>query len=264
MTYETLIVERDGPVLLIIVNRPKALNALSAQVLDELSRVLDEAAANREVRALVVTGAGDRAFVAGADISELSALTPESARAFALRGQGVFSKLETLGKPSIAAINGFALGGGCELAMACTLRLASSSAVLGQPEIDLGLLPGFGGTQRLPRLVGRGRALDLLLSGRRVDAAEAERIGLVNRVVSPEALLGEARELARSLADKAATAIRYILDAVHHGSDLSFAAASEIEASLFGVVASTPDMAEGTRAFLEKRKPRFNSGQGRS
>jgi enoyl-CoA hydratase len=176
----------------------------------------------------------------------------------------VFSKLETLGKPSIAAINGFALGGGCELAMACTLRLASSSAVLGQPEIDLGLLPGFGGTQRLPRLVGRGRALDLLLSGRRVDAAEAERIGLVNRVVSPEALLGEARELARSLADKAATAIRYILDAVHHGSDLSFAAASEIEASLFGVVASTPDMAEGTRAFLEKRKPRFNSGQGRS
>jgi len=166
MSYETLLVERDGPVLSITVNRPKALNALSAMVLGDLSRALDAAAADREVRALVVTGAGDRAFVAGADISELAALTPETARAFALNGQRVFTTLETLGKPSIAAINGFALGGGCELAMACTLRLASETATLGQPEIDLGLLPGFGGTQRRPRLVGRSRALDLLLSGR--------------------------------------------------------------------------------------------------
>ncbi len=258
MSYETLIVELDGPVLLITVNRPKALNALSARVLDDLSNALDEVAADRQVRALVVTGAGDRAFVAGADISELSSLSPESARALALRGHAVFTKLETLGKPSIAAINGFALGGGCELAMACTLRLASEAAILGQPEIDLGLLPGFGGTQRLPRLVGRGRALDLLLTGRRIDSAEAERIGLVNRVVPGRVLLDEARTLAKTLAAKPATAIRYILEAVHGGADLSFDAGCRIEASLFGLVASTPDMAEGTRAFLEKRKPRFD------
>jgi enoyl-CoA hydratase len=259
MAHETLIVEREGPVLLITVNRPKAMNALSRAVLDELSRVLDEAADNREVRCLIVTGTGDRAFVAGADISELSALTPETARTFALRGQDVMSRLETLGKPSIAAINGFALGGGCELAMACTLRLASESAVLGQPEIDLGLLPGFGGTQRLPRLVGRGRALDLLLTGRRIDASEAERIGLVNRVVPASALLDEARALAVSLAAKPAAALRYMLAAVHGGADLAFDAAIQLEATLFGLVASTGDMKEGTRAFLEKRKPQFNA-----
>jgi enoyl-CoA hydratase len=259
MSHETLIVEREGPVLLIAVNRPKALNALSRAVLDELSSVLDEAADDRDVRSLIVTGAGDRAFVAGADISELSALTPETAHTFALRGQRVLSRLETLGKPSIAAINGFALGGGCELAMACTLRLASESAVLGQPEIDLGLLPGFGGTQRLPRLVGRGRALDLLLTGRRIDASEAERIGLVNRVVPASALLDEARALAMNLAAKPAAALRYILAAVHGGTDLPFDAASQLEATLFGLVASTGDMKEGTRAFLEKRKPQFNA-----
>ena len=257
MSYETLLVERDGPVLLTTVNRPKALNALNGVVLDELSSVLDEAREDRGVRTLIVTGAGDRAFVAGADISELSALTPETARAFALRGQAVFSRLEGLGKPSIAAINGFALGGGCELAMACTLRLASEAATLGQPEIDLGLLPGFGGTQRLPRLVGRGRALDLLLTGRRVDAAEAERIGLVNRVVPAAALLDEARALAGNLAAKPALALRYILAAVHGGADLSFEAASHTEATLFGLVAASDDMKEGTRAFLEKRRPRF-------
>jgi enoyl-CoA hydratase len=257
MSYETLIVERDGPVLLITVNRPKALNALSSAVLDELSRVLDEARDDRDVRTLIVTGAGDRAFVAGADISELSALTPETARTFALRGQAVFSRLEALGKPSIAAINGFAFGGGCELAMACTLRLASESAMLAQPEIDLGLLPGFGGTQRLPRLVGKGRTLDLLLTGRRIDAVEAERIGLVNRVVPGAALLEEARALARSLAAKPAVAVRYILAAVHGGADLPFDAASHTEATLFGLVAASDDMREGTRAFLEKRKPVF-------
>jgi enoyl-CoA hydratase len=258
MSYETLIVERDASVLFITVNRPKALNALSRAVLDELSRVLAEAQDDIDVRCLILTGAGDRAFVAGADIAELSALTPESARAFALSGQGVFARLETLGKPSIAAINGFALGGGCELAMACTLRVASESAALGQPEIDLGLLPGFGGTQRLPRLVGRGPALDLLLTGRRLTAAEAERIGLVNRVVPSSALLDEARALAKDLAAKPATALRYILAAVHGGADLSFEAATHLEATLFGLVASTADMQEGTRAFLEKRKPQFS------
>jgi len=257
MPYETLIIEREGPVLLITVNRPKALNALSRAVIDELSNVLSEAHDDRDVGSLIVTGAGERAFVAGADISELSTLSPEAARAFAQRGQEVMSRLETLGKPSIAAINGFALGGGCELAMACTLRLASESAALGQPEIDLGLLPGFGGTQRLPRLVGRGRALDLLLTGRRIDAAEAERIGLVNRVIAGSELMNEARSLARTLASKPAAALRYILAAVHGGADLSFAAASQMEATLFGLVAASDDMKEGTRAFLEKRKPQF-------
>jgi enoyl-CoA hydratase len=257
MPYETLIVERDGPVLLITVNRPKALNALSRAVIDELSGVVTAARDDRDVRCLIVTGAGDRAFVAGADISELSALTPETARAFALRGQEVMSQLEMLGKPSIAAINGFALGGGCELAMACTLRFASESATLGQPEIDLGLLSGFGGTQRLPRLVGRGRALDLLLTGRRIDATEAERIGLVNRVIPGAELMNEARSLARTLASKPAEALRYILAVVHGGADLSFEAASQMEAAFFGLVAASDDMKEGTRAFLEKRKPRF-------
>ncbi len=171
MTHEMLIVERDGPVLVITINRPKALNALNRAVVDELSAIVDEASADKSVRCLIVTGAGERAFVAGADIAELAALTPESARALARRGQDVFARLENLGKPSIAAINGFALGGGCELAMACTLRLAAQSAELGQPEIDLGLLPGFSGTQRLTRLVGKGRALELLLSGRRIPAS---------------------------------------------------------------------------------------------
>ena len=260
MSYETLIVEREGPVLLITVNRPKAMNALSRAVLDELSRVLDEAADDREVRSLIVTGAGDRAFVAGADISELSSSDAgDRARRSRCAARVSCRGSRRSGKPSIAAINGFALGGGCELAMACTLRLASESAVLGQPEIDLGLLPGFGGTQRLPRLVGRGRALDLLLTGRRIDAAEAERIGLVNRVVPASALLDEARALARTLAAKPAAALRYILAAVHGGADLPFEAASQLEATLFGLVASTGDMKEGTRAFLEKRKPQFNA-----
>ena len=257
MTYEMLIVERDGPVLVITINRPKALNALNRAVLDELSTVVDEASADNGVRCVIITGAGERAFVAGADITELAALTPESARAFARRGQDVFERLERLGKPSIAAINGFALGGGCELAMACTLRLAASSAELGQPEIDLGLLPGFAGTQRLTRLVGKGRALDLLLSGRRIPAAEAERIGLVSRVVPAERLAEEARTLGQELARKSPAALRSILTAVHEGADLPLAVGSGIEAALFGLAAATSDMKEGTRAFLEKRKPQF-------
>jgi enoyl-CoA hydratase len=257
MPYEMLIVERDGPVLVITINRPKALNALNRAVLDELSVVIDEASTDKDVRSLIVTGAGERAFVAGADITELAALTPGSARVFARRGQSVLERLETMGKPSIAAINGFALGGGCELAMACTLRVAASSAELGQPEIDLGLLPGFAGTQRLTRLVGKGRALDLMLSGRRIPAVEAERIGLVNRVVPPERLADEARILAQELARKSPAAMRYILAAVNEGADLPLAVGSGIEAALFGLAAATSDMKEGTRAFLEKRKPQF-------
>jgi enoyl-CoA hydratase len=209
------------------------------------------------VRAVVVTGAGEKAFVAGADIAELSQQTPLGAKITAQRGQHVFDLLETLGKPVIAAINGFALGGGCELAMACTLRVAADTARLGQPEINLGLIPGYAGTQRLARLVGRGRALDLLLGGHQIDAAEAYRIGLVDRVVPRAEVVPTAMAVAQGLASKAPLAARAILEAVHRGLQMPFAEAAAYEATLFGLVATTEDMQEGTRAFLEKRTPAF-------
>lgn len=257
MTFETLLVEQHGAVLLVTLNRPQSLNALNGQMLTELSALIAGAAADAGVRALVLTGAGDRAFVAGADITELASLDAEGARRFAASGQAVFGALERLGKPSIAAINGFALGGGCELAMACTLRLAADTAELGQPEVDLGIIPGFGGSQRLARLIGRGRALALLLGGHRIGAVEAERIGLINRVVPAAELKAEALELAQQLAEKAPLAVRYLLNAVYAGADLPLEQALLLEATLFGLSASTADMKEGTRAFLEKRKPEF-------
>lgn len=257
MTFETLLVEQHGTVLLVTLNRPRSLNALNAQLLAELSALVAGAAADAGVRALVLTGAGDRAFAAGADIAELASLDAESARHFAASGQAVFGALERLGKPSIAAINGFALGGGCELAMACTLRLAADTAQLGQPEVDLGIIPGFGGSQRLARLVGHGRALALLLGGHNIGAQEAERIGLVNRVVPAADLKTEALALAQQLAAKAPLAVRYLLNAVYAGADLPLDQALQLEATLFGLSASTADMKEGTRAFLEKRKPEF-------
>src|SRR5690606_35804907 len=250
---DSLLVERQGAVLALTINRPRARNALDSATVDALADAVARAAADDDVRVVTLTGAGDRAFAAGADITEIAALGPEAARRFAERGQSVFRALETLGKPSIAAINGYALGGGCELAMACTIRIAAEHAELGQPEIDLGLLPGFGGTQRLTRLVGRGRALELMLTGARIGAAEAERIGLVNRVVPRDALATETRALAERLASKPALAMRYILQAVHDGADLPLPAALRLEAALFGVCAGTDDMREGTRAFLEKR-----------
>jgi enoyl-CoA hydratase len=250
-------VERDGAVAVVTLNRPDALNALNRQLLTELSAAVAELGAADDVRVLVLTGSGDRAFAAGADIAELAALDAEQARRFAESGQALFRALETLGKPSIAAVHGFALGGGCELAMACTLRLAAESAQFGQPEIDLGTIPGFGGTQRLVRLVGRGRALGLLLTGHRIPAAEAERIGLVNRVVPAADLRREALALAQVLAAKPPAAVRYILKAVTAGADLTLEAAQSLEASLFGLSAATADMKEGTAAFLEKRKATF-------
>lgn len=257
MTFETLLVEQHGAVLLVTLNRPQSHNALNGQLLTELSALIAGAAADAGVRALVLTGAGDRAFVAGADITELASLDAEGARRFAASGQAVFGALERLGKPSVAAINGFALGGGCELAMACTLRLAADTAELGQPEVDLGIIPGFGGSQRLARLIGRGRALALLLGGHRIGAVEAERIGLINRVVPAADLKAEALELAQQLAEKAPLAVRYLLNAVYAGADLPLEQALLLEATLFGLSASTADMKEGTRAFLEKRKPEF-------
>jgi len=260
MGYENLLIERDEAVLIVTINRPTVLNALSAPLLAELSQAIDEARDDESIRVVVVTGAGEKAFVAGADIKELSVQTPVAGRDRARRGQALFDRIERLGKPVIAAVNGFALGGGCELAMACTIRLASDSAKFGQPEINLGLIPGYAGSQRLPRLVGRGRALELLLTGAQISADEAFRIGLVNRVVPAAQLLTEARALARTLAAKAPVAVRYILDAVAGGLEMSFADAQDYEATLFGLIASTDDMREGTRAFLDKRKPAF---QGR-
>jgi enoyl-CoA hydratase len=257
MAYENLIVEHDGGVLIITINRPKVLNALNAATLTELSHAIDAAAANDAVRAIVLTGAGEKSFVAGADINELAVLTPVASRDHALRGQRVCDRIERLGKPVIAAVNGFALGGGCELAMACTLRLAADHAKFGQPEINLGLIPGFAGSQRLPRLVGRGRAQELLLTGDVIGADEAHRIGLVNRVYPAASLMAEARTLAQTLAAKAPVAARCVLDAVANGLDMSFADAQAHEAALFGLVFATEDMREGTSAFLEKRKPRF-------
>jgi enoyl-CoA hydratase len=209
------------------------------------------------VRVVIVTGAGEKAFVAGADINELAVQTPTSGREHALAGQHVFDLIENMGKPAIAAINGYALGGGCELAMACTLRVAADTAKLGQPEIALGLIPGYAGTQRLSRLVGRGAAMELILTGAPIAAGEAQRIGLVNRVVPAADLMTEARKLAAQLATHAPIAMRYIINAVNKGAEIPFAEACQYEATLFGLVASTDDMKEGTTAFLEKRKPVF-------
>ncbi len=256
-SYENLLLERDGAVAVITVNRPKVLNALNAPTLDELRQALRAVATDEAVRAVILTGAGEKSFIAGADINELAEQTPVTGREHAMRGQHVLSVIENLGKPVIAAINGFALGGGCELAMACSIRLAADTAKLGQPEINLGIIPGYAGTQRLARLVGRGRALEILLTGDMIGADEAFRLGLVNRVVPAAELMGAARALAAKLAAKAPVAMRYILDAVNRGLDMPFAEAARFEATLFGLVAATEDMREGTRAFLEKRKAEF-------
>lgn len=257
MALEHLLVDRDGAVSIITINRPKVLNALNGPTLDELSQVIDEAGRDESVRALILTGAGDRAFVAGADINELAVQTPIGGREHARRGQALFDRIERLGKPVVAAVNGFALGGGCELAMACTMRIAADTAKLGQPEINLGLLPGYAGSQRLPRLVGRGRALELLLLGHQISAEEAWRIGLVNRVVPATELMTEAKKTAQALASKAPVAVRYILDAVASGLEMPFGEAQDYEATLFGLLSTSEDMREGTQAFLEKRKAEF-------
>lgn len=257
MSYENLLVARDGAVATVTVNRPNVLNALNAQTVDELRRVALDLKVDPTVRVVVFTGAGEKSFVAGADITEFIGQTPGEGRDRALRGQHVFGIVEAMGKPTIAAINGFALGGGCELAMACTFRIAADTARLGQPEINLGIIPGYGGTQRLARLVGPDRALDLILTGRHVPAAEALAIGLVTRVVAAADLVAEVTTFAQTLASKAPIAMRYALEAVHRGLDTTLVEGSAIEATLFGLVSATDDMREGTRAFVEKRKPAF-------
>jgi enoyl-CoA hydratase/carnithine racemase len=257
MAFDNLLIERDGAVAIVTINRPNVLNALNTVTVDELRRAMLAFKQDDSVRAIIVTGAGEKSFVAGADINELAVQTPTGGREHALAGQHVFDVIENLGKPVVAAINGFALGGGCELAMACTLRIAAETARLGQPEIALGLIPGYAGTQRLARLVGKGRAMEMILTGTPIAADEALRIGLVTRVVPASQLMVEARKLATQLATSAPIAMRYIINAINKGVEMPFAEACQYEATLFGLVASTDDMREGTSAFLEKRKPQF-------
>ncbi|HEV3058264.1 MAG TPA: enoyl-CoA hydratase-related protein [Vicinamibacterales bacterium] len=257
MSFDNLLLERDAAIALVTINRPKVLNALNAATLDELQHAVLDLGQDASIRAVILTGAGDKSFVAGADINELAVQTPTSAREHALKGQRLFDTIEGLGKPVVAAINGYALGGGCELAMACTLRVAADTAKLGQPEVSLGLIPGYAGTQRLPRLVGKGKAMEMILTGTPISADEARRIGLVNRVVPAADLAAEARKLAAQLAAGAPIAVRYIIDAINRGTEMPFADGCQYEAALFGLVASTDDMREGTTAFLGKRKAEF-------
>ena len=255
MRYENIRAEKRGAIVTITLNRPKVLNALNAATFAELDSAFDEVAADEEVRVVLLTGAGDRAFAAGADIRELAAVDGGEGKAFSLRGQAVFRKIETLGKPVIACVRGFALGGGCELALACTLRIAADDAKFGQPEVKLGVIPGYGGSQRLPRLVGRGAALKLLLTGAIIDASEALRIGLVDEVVPAGELMLRAEALAAEIAAQAPLAIAETLRVVDEGLSLPLDLALMREADRFGHLCDTADKAEGTKAFLEKRQP---------
>ncbi|HWQ55440.1 MAG TPA: enoyl-CoA hydratase-related protein [Bryobacteraceae bacterium] len=257
MSFSHITFEADGDgITVVAVNRPEKRNALNRAIMEELAEAFDRASREKATRGLIVTGTG-KAFVAGADIAELAALGPAEARAYARRGQQVLRELETLGKPSVAAINGYALGGGLELAMACTVRFAAADAKLGLPEVKLGLVPGYGGTQRLPRLVGRGRAMEMLLSGEPVDAAEAHRIGLVNAVAPESELMRLSRDwLLKALAN-APVALALAMEAVDVGLDSGLEDGMRFEAAAFGLAAATEDGREGTRAFLEKRPPAF-------
>jgi enoyl-CoA hydratase len=258
MAYAHILFEVDPlGVALITVNRPQKLNALSREVIAELASAFERVANEPEIRAAMVTGSGEKAFVAGADIQELAVLSAYEAKNFALRGQAVFRSLEVCGKPSVAAVNGFALGGGLELAMACTVRFASENAKMGQPEVKLGIIPGYGGTQRLPRLVGRGVAMQILLSGEPISAAEAHRIGLVNAVVPQAELLEYSRAWLAKVLANGQVAVRLAMEAVDTGLNGGLEEGLKFEAAAFGVSASTEDRAEGTRAFLEKRAAAF-------
>jgi enoyl-CoA hydratase len=254
--YHFLTLEVADRIATITVNRPDKLNALNDATIAELGRAIDDANAREDVAAVLLTGAG-RSFIAGADISELESQSPLEAQRRARVGQAIFRRFETSPKPTVAAINGFALGGGCELAMACHVRIASEKAKLGQPEVKLGIVPGYGGTQRLPRLVGRGAALRLLLTGDMIDAAEAHRLGLVDLVVAPDALIDTARTMLAAMAANAPLALAGCIEAVNRGQDVPLEEGCTIESDFFGLLSATADMKEGMRAFLEKRAPTF-------
>lgn len=260
MAYTTLLFDLTDGIATITINRPDKLNALNATVMRELGEAVAQMETEQAIRGVLLTGAGPKAFVAGADITELASQGPVDGKARAQLGQSVFRRLERCGKPVVAAVNGFALGGGCELAMACHLRVASENAKFGQPEVKLGIGPGYGGTVRLPRLIGKGRALELLLTGEMIDAAEAQRIGLVNRVVPAERLLAEAEALLRSILANGPLAVRFVIEAVDAGLELSVEDGLLLEANHFGLLSATADMREGTTAFTEKRKAVFTGG----
>jgi len=257
MAYQTILFEVRDSVAFVTINRPDKLNALNDQVVEDLRDATERIATDASIRGVLITGAGSKAFIAGADIGDLAKQGPFDGKARALRGQAVLRRLETCGKPVVAAINGFALGGGCELALACHIRVASENAKFGQPEVKLGIIPGYAGTQRLPRLVGKGVALQLILGGEMIDAQEAYRIGLVNKIVSQEQLLSEAEKLLRGILAQGPVAVSLALEAVERGLDTTLDEGSNLEANLFGLLASSRDMKEGLTAFLEKRPPKF-------
>ena len=257
MTYQNLLLEARGAVTVLRVNRPDVLNALNRETLGEIEEVGRRFIEDPDQGALIITGSGEKSFISGADINELAVLDPRGAEEISRFGQRVLDTLEQSPKPVIAAINGYAFGGGCELALACHMRLASENAVLGLPEVSLGIIPGYGGTQRLPRLIGNGRALEIILSGRRVKAEEAERLGIVNRVVPRESLLDETLALAQSILKNGPLAVAAALEAVRRGTELPLAEGQRFESGRFGILAASEDMHEGLQAFLEKRPARF-------
>src|SRR2546427_2230780 len=257
MTYSNIMFEKKDGIAYVTFNRPKVLNALNRKTIEELHHALLDARDDESVRVLILTGAGEKSFVAGADISELALQTPVKGKEFSLYGQSVFHLLETMGKPSICAINGFALGGGCEMALTCTIRIASKTARLGQPEGKLGILPGYGGSQRMARLVGKGVAHELCLTGEMITADEAQRIGLVNHVYEPAELIPAAEAMAKKIIANAPLGVKYTMEAIERGVEMPQEEGLFLEATLFGLACATEDMREGTKALLEKRPPQF-------
>jgi enoyl-CoA hydratase len=255
--FDTLLIQTADQIARVTLNRPDMLNALNRQVITELSAAMEQLRADDAIRGVIITGSGDTAFAVGADIDALAQLTPAEAKALAREGQALMDMIESLGKPVIAALNGYAIGAGCELALACTMRIAADQARLAQPEARIGLIPGFGGTQRLPRLIGKGRALQMILSGDMMDAQEACRIGLVDEIVPKKKLIDRAEAILWTIATNAPLAIRFALEAVNAGFEMTQAQGLEREADLFALAAATEDAKEGTAAFVENRKPRF-------
>ncbi|HAA90178.1 MAG: 3-hydroxybutyryl-CoA dehydratase [Thermoanaerobacterales bacterium 50_218] len=257
MTYKNILLDKEENLAVITINRPQVLNALNAELLHELEDAIENLATDSRVRVLILTGAGDKAFVAGADIAYMQNMTVSEGKEFGLLGQRVFKMIEDFPKPTIAAVNGYALGGGCELAMVCDIRVASDNAKFGQPEVSLGIIPGFGGTQRLVRLVGPGKAKELIYTGEIIDAQTAFQIGLVNHVVKQDELLSFAKELAKRIVGNAPLALRYAKEAINNGMEMDLERGLMLEANLFGVCFSSLDQKEGMKAFLERRKPSF-------
>ncbi|MEA4926951.1 MAG: enoyl-CoA hydratase-related protein [Syntrophomonadaceae bacterium] len=259
MAFENIILEKEDYLAVLYINRPSALNALNKATLQEIRLAISDVAEDNLIKGLIVTGAGNKAFAAGADIAYMQSFSALEGRAFAAYGESTFRMIELMEKPVVAAVNGFALGGGCELAMACDIRLASETAIFGQPEVGLGVIPGFGGTQRLPRLIGEGRAKELIYTGDSVNAADAYRLGLVNHIYPQKELMDQAKELVKKIASKAPLAVGYAKHAIGRGMQVDLDSSMVIESDMFGMCTSTADQKEGMKAFLEKRKPVFQA-----